>query len=137
MHEVEVSRFVRATPAEVQRALTPAALVEYEGSFSVVDVDEQDDGTTVVTAGSRGLSLALRFQELADGLSYTQEGEAGPFDEMETRVSVTAEDDGARVTMWSAVSLGLPLSSLTDRLAAWKRKGELKRALDALATDLR
>lgn len=136
MREVEASRFVRATPAEVRRALTPAALVEYEGSFSVVDVDEQEDGTTVVTAGSRGLGLALRFEEHADGLSYTQEGDAGPFDEMETRVSVTAEDDGARVTMWSAVSLGLPLSGVTDRLAAWKRKGELKRALDALATDL-
>ena len=53
MREVEVSRFVRATPAEVERALTPAAVVEYEGSFSVVDSDEQADGSTVVTAGSR------------------------------------------------------------------------------------
>lgn len=137
MREVEASRFVRATPAEVRRTLTPAALVEYEGSFSVADVDERADGTTVVTAGSHGLGLALRFEDHTDGLSYTQEGDAGPFDEMETRVTVAAEDDGSRVTMWSAVSLGLPLSGVTDRLAAWKRKGELKRALDALATDLR
>lgn len=135
MREVEVSRFVRATPAEVQRALTPAALVEYEGSFSVLDVDEQGEHT-VVTAGSRGLGLALRFDERDGTTHYTQEGDAGPFDAMETWVTVRAEDDGSRVTMRSAVSLGLPLTGVTDRLAAWKRKGELDRALTALAADL-
>ncbi|SEO61230.1 Polyketide cyclase / dehydrase and lipid transport [Halogranum amylolyticum] len=136
MREVEVSRFVRVTPAEVERALTPAAVVEYEGSFSVVDVADRADGSTVVTAGSRGLTLSLRFEEHEDGLYYTQEGDAGPFDAMETWVTVRPEDDGSRVTMRSAVSLGLPLSGVTDRLAAWKRRGELERALDALATDL-
>jgi hypothetical protein len=30
----------------------------------------------------------------------------------------------------------LPLASLTDRVAAWKRRGELERALDALAADV-
>ena len=136
MREVEVSRFVRATPAEVARALTPATVVEHEGSFAVVDVDERTDGSTVVTAGSRGLELALRFEERDGGLYYTQEGDAGPFDAMETWLTVHAKDDGSRVTMRSAVSLGLPLPGLTDRIAAWKRKGELQRALDALAADL-
>lgn len=135
MREVEVSRFVRATPAEVRRAVTPTALVEYEGSFSVVDVEEGED-STVVTAGSRGLGLALRFEERDGTTYYTQEGDAGPFDAMETWVTVRAEDDGSRVTMRSAVSLGLPLPGVTDRIAAWKRKGELKRALSSLATDL-
>ncbi|SDL89107.1 Polyketide cyclase / dehydrase and lipid transport [Halogranum gelatinilyticum] len=135
MREVEVSRFVRATPAEVRRALTPTALVEYEGSFSVVDVEERDDAT-VVTAGSRGLGLALRFEERDGTTYYTQGGDAGPFDAMETWVTVRAEDDGSRVTIRSAVSLGLPLPNLTDRLAAWKRKGELKRALSSLSADL-
>jgi ligand-binding SRPBCC domain-containing protein len=136
MREVEVSRFVRATPTEVERALTPATVVEYEGSFAVVDVDERADGSTVVTAGSRGLELALRFEERDDGLYYTQEGDAGPFDAMETWLAVHPKDDGSRVTMRSAVSLGLPISGFTDRIAAWKRKGELQRALDALAADL-
>lgn len=136
MREVEVSRFVRATPAEVERALTPATVVEHEGSFAVVDVDERTDGSTVVTAGSRGLELALRFEERDGGLYYTQEGDAGPFDAMETWMTVRPEDDGSRVAVRSAVSLGLPLSGLTDRIAAWKRKGELQRALDALAADL-
>jgi hypothetical protein len=31
------------------------------------------------------------------------------------------------------VSLGLPLAAVTDRVAAWKRRGELDRALDNLA----
>lgn len=149
MQEVEVSRFVRANPAEVKRTLTPQAVVEYEGSFSVRAIDQRDDGTAVVTAGSRGLGLALRFERRDssddgdhddnddnDGfLYYTQEGDAGPFETMETWVSVAPENEGSRVTMRSTASLGLPLPTLTDRLAAWKRKGELKRALDGLAAD--
>lgn len=129
-----MSQFVRASPAEIRRALTPAAMVEYEGSFDVRDVREVDGGT-LVTAGARGLELALRFEEREDGLYYTQEGDAGPFDEMETRVTVAPENEGSRVRARSAVSLGLPLP-FTDRVAGWKRRGELRRALDALAADL-
>jgi ligand-binding SRPBCC domain-containing protein len=135
MREVEVSRFVRATPTEVERALTPPSLVEYEGSFRVLDVHESDDAT-LVTAGARGLEMTLRFERVENGVRYVQEGEAGPFSVMETVVQVDREDEGARVTMRSSVSLGLPLSGVTDRIAAWKRRGELERALSALADDI-
>ena len=47
MTSVEVSRFVPALPAAVERALTPAAVVEYEGSFQVRDVDERDRKSVV------------------------------------------------------------------------------------------
>jgi hypothetical protein len=143
MREVEVSRTVRARPEEVRRALTPAALVEYEGSFRVRDVREQADRITVVTAGARGLTVTLRFEE-RDGdaaddegrewlVRYEQEGDSGPFEQMRTWVSVRPENEGSRVTMRSAVGVNLPLGRLSDRIAAWKRRGELKRALDALA----
>ena len=135
MREVEVSRFVRATPTEVRRSLTPESVVAYEGSFEVRETTERD-GATVVSAGASGLELSLRFEARDDGLYYEQEGPTGPFDVMETRVTVAAEDEGSRVTMHSRVSLGLPLPPLTDRVAAWKRRGELRRALDALADDL-
>lgn len=132
MREVEESRFVPAPPREVRRALTPAAVVEYEGSFDVREIETTDEGTTV-TAGASGLRMQLAFEERDDGLAYRQEGEAGPFDAMETTVTVDAEDEGSRVTMRSAVSLGLPAEHVTDRIAAWKRRGELRRALDRLA----
>ncbi|WP_101298070.1 SRPBCC family protein [Halegenticoccus soli] len=135
MREVRSSRFVRATPPVVERALTPAAMIEYEGSFDVRGVDERDDGTALVTAGARGLELTFRFERRDGDLYYVQEGD-GPFDAMETRVSVEPENEGSRVTMRSTVSLGLPLPAVSDRLAAWKRRGELNRALDALADDL-
>ena len=135
MREVAVSRFVRATPAEVRRSLTPEALVAYEGSFAVRDVVDRD-GATVVTAGAHGLELTLRFERRDDGLYYEHEGPAGPFDAMETRVTVTAENEGSRVAVRSWVSLGLPVASVTDRVAAWKRRGELRRALDALEADV-
>ncbi|MFB6305329.1 MAG: SRPBCC family protein [Haloferacaceae archaeon] len=137
MREVTVSRVVDASPPAVRRRLDPATLVEYEGSFDVVETREAD-GATVVVAAAGGLELALRFEEREDGLYYTQEGDAGPFDEMETLVAVEAVDDGrrTRVTLRSSVSLGLPLPALTDRVAAWKRRGELRRALAALEADL-
>ncbi|MFB6152063.1 MAG: SRPBCC family protein [Haloarculaceae archaeon] len=135
MREVEVDRFVAATPPEVERALAPSSVVEYEGSFSVLDIEE-GDGETVVSAGARGLTLALRFESTDDGLRYEQDGEAGPFDEMWTRLSWAPENEGTRVTGRSGVSLGLPLAAVTDRVAAWKRRGELDRALRNLAEDL-
>ena len=134
MDEVERSRFVRATPARLARQLSPETLVAAEGSFDVRTVREADDAT-VVTVGGGGLSFDLRFEPRADGYYYTQVGEAGPFESMETWVQYAREDEGSRVTMRSAVSLALPLP-FVDRVAAWKRGGELDRALDALAGSL-
>jgi carbon monoxide dehydrogenase subunit G len=135
MCEVEVSAFVPAPPATVERALTPVAVVEYEGSFEIRDVTERDGGATV-TVGARGLTMRLDFEERESGLFYRQRGDAGPFDAMETEFSVAAEDEGSRVTASSRVGLGLPVSAVSDRIAAWKRRGELRRALDALAEDV-
>jgi hypothetical protein len=135
MREVTVDRFVAATPVEVERALSPAALVEYEGSFAVREVDHEGEGT-VVTASARGVALTLRFTGREDGLRYEQVGDAGPFEDMWTDVSWEPEDEGTRVTAASGVSLGLPFEPVADRVGAWKRRGELKRALRALAADL-
>lgn len=134
MREVTVSRFVRATPTELERALTPTRMVEYEGSFAVRDVREAD-GAILVRVGARGFEMELRFEPREEGLFYTQASDAGPFEAMETRVSFAPEDEGSRVTVQSSVSIGLPLPG-ADRLAAWKRKGELERALDAVRDDL-
>lgn len=134
MREVSVSRFVRARPAELDRALTPETVVDYEGSFVVRDVAEVADGR-VVTAGARGLEMELRFEERDGGLYYEQRGDAGPLDEMWTTITYEPKDDGSTVTARSGVSLGLPFPSVTDRVAAWKRRGELKRALDRLARE--
>jgi len=132
MREVEVSAFVPAPPATVERALTPTAVVEYEGSFEVVDAEETDDVTTV-TAEATGLRMRLDFEERPDGLHYSQRGDEGPFDRMETTLSVDPENEGSRVTARSSVSLGLPVPAISDRVAAWKRRGELRRALEALS----
>jgi hypothetical protein len=135
MREVTVTRFVPRSPPTVTRALTPEAMVEYEGSFEVRGVGDEA-GATVVTAGARGVEFTLRFERTDDGLRYEQWGDAGPFETMETSVTVDPADGGSTVTARSSVGLGLPLPSVTDRVAAWKRRGELDRALDALAADL-
>ena len=132
MREIEVSRFVAAKPHEIESAVEPTTVLEYEGSFDVFDVEERDEGT-FVTAGGRGLRMVVRFEPREDGIYYEQEGESGPFDSMWTHLTWEHEYEGTRVTARSAVSLGLPLSGVTDRIAAWKRRGELERALENLA----
>jgi hypothetical protein len=135
MAEVERSRFVRATPAELDRRLSPETIVAAEGSFEVRRVDDSGDGATVVTVGGGGLSFDLRFERRPDGYYYTQVGDAGPFESMETWLRSERENEGSRLTARSAVSLAVPLP-FADRLAAWKRGGELDRALDALASSV-
>lgn len=135
MRETEVSRFVAATPAEIERALDPATIVEYEGSFEVFDVEDHD-GETHVIVGARGLRMTLRFESREDGVFYEQEGEAGPFDAMWTELRWEHENEGSRVSAVSGVEIGLPVSAVSDRVAAWKRRGELRRALDRIADDL-
>jgi len=130
MRDVERTRRVGGTPAEVLRLLSPTTVVDWEGSFDVFDVDADGDDT-VVTAGGTGVKLRLRFVELDDGYRYEQVGDSGPFEEMTTRLRVAAEDEGARVTAASSVAFGSPVP-LADRVAAWKRGGELDRLLDRI-----
>lgn len=133
MRDIERSRFVSMTPRELDRVLDPVRIVEFEGSFSV-DSTERTDGGTVVTASGPGIEFSLRFEPLDSGYYYTQDGESGPFESMETWLTVEPENEGSRVSMRSRVSLGVSLP-FSDRIAAWKRGGELDRALDRLAAD--
>lgn len=135
MRTASVSRFVRAHPEEILRWLEPATLIEYEGTFTVRDVEETEDGW-VVTARATGIQVVLEFEATDDGLRYAQQGAAGPFESMETTVRIRPEDEGSRVTMESAVSLGVPVPAISDRVAAWKRRGEIRRALRRLADDV-
>lgn len=106
MREVSASRFVRATPATVERALTPRSLVEYEGSFTVYEVEDTDEGWLVI-AGSRGVELALVFELDGEGLTYEQRGD-GPLETLETTITYEPKDQGTSVRMRSRVSSGSP-----------------------------
>jgi hypothetical protein len=132
MRTVEVSRQVAAPPSAVGAALDPASVVEYEGSFSVFDLEEREDDWLIV-AGGTGLRLTIRFEEHDNGVFYEQEqGEGQPLETMETTITYLPAEGGTDVTAVSEVSMGLRPTFLSDRLAAWKRRGELRRALDAL-----
>ena len=132
---MEVSRFVGATLPAVERQLSPAAIVEYEGTFTVMDVEETGDGWIVTGRGGGLLEARFVFEEREDGYVYRQESDTGPFEKMETTIRLARRDEGVDVTARSAVSLGVPLP-LVDRVAAWKRKGELRRVLSRLAADV-
>lgn len=136
MRTVEVSRLVEAPPSAVDEALDPVSIIEYEGSFKVFDVDWHEDHWVVVAGGS-GLRLVLRFEERDDGVFYEQEeAEGQPLETMETTITYRPKGGGTEVTAVSTVSMGVRPAMLMDRLAAWKRKGELRRALASLAEDV-
>ncbi|PSQ54614.1 polyketide cyclase [Halobacteriales archaeon SW_8_68_21] len=134
MREVEASRFVPESPAVVRRGLSPERIVEWERSFSVADAASVDEETTLVTVTGPGVGFRLRFERRSDGYRYAvddDEDVPGPFDHLETWLTVEAEDEGSRVTFRSIVALNAPIP-FADRIAAWKRRGELCRALDGL-----
>ena len=123
-----MSRVVPVQPAAVDPLLSPVGLVDAEGSFEVRDVTETADGTRVLV-GAYGLSLALLFVEREDGIEYEQV--EGPLETLRTTITRAPEDEGTRITARSSVAVGGP--AVLDRLAAWKRRGELRRALEAVA----
>jgi hypothetical protein len=135
MREVTVERFVAATAADLEPAFTPERILTYEGTFEPVDVTETASGWTV-TATVPGMRVAFDFEPREAGIHYAQHGEEGPFDAMETTITYEREREGSLVRATSSVTLGLPLAAVTDRVAAWKRRGELRRLLRALAADV-
>lgn len=135
MRTVEAVRRIGAPPAEIRHHIDPATLVELEGTFSVVDVSESAEHTTITARGG-GMEVEFVFEETEEGYRYEQAGEAGPFDSMETTVAIRPKDEGSVVKLSSTVSLGLPLPAISDRIAGWKRRGELQRALAQLDRDL-
>lgn len=130
MRTVELTRFVRATPREVERALDPASVIDWEGTFSVTGV-EKGDANTLVEARAAGMGVAFRFERDEQRVRYEQE--RGPFSSMWTEIAWRAENEGADVTVESSLSLGVPPRVVVDRIGAWKRRGELRRLLAALA----
>lgn len=131
MRTVEVTRRIGAPPKAVRRHVDPARLIELEGTFTVVDVTEDEDVTTITARGG-GMEVEFRFEETEDGYRWEQAGEAGPFEAMEAEFSIRAKDEGSVVRLVSSVSLGLPVDAISDRIAGWKRRGELERALKQL-----
>ncbi len=134
MRTVEASRRIDALAGTVLERLSPAAIIEHEGTFAVEAVEETEDGWTVF-ASAPGMAVSFAFEAREDGYGYRAVDEVGPFETLETELSVRPSGTGAEVTMRSSVSLRLPLP-FADRVAAWKRRGELRRALASLAADV-
>ncbi|WP_435348220.1 SRPBCC family protein [Haloarchaeobius sp. HRN-SO-5] len=136
MAEVSVSRRLDASRPTVARHLDARSIIEMEGTFDVQDVREADDGW-LVEASAPGMRAAFEVRPFVDGdvegYVYEQVGDRGPFESMHTRLALEQAADGTTVTATSTVDLGLPLRSVTDRVAGWKRRGELRRVLDRLA----
>ena len=106
----------------------------HEGTFRVSTIDETEDGL-IVTATATGISATFRFERLNSGYFYEQLGADGPFEAMETTLLYERANGATDLTMTSEVSLGVRPRTLVDWIGAWKRRGELKRALRSIAKE--
>ena len=123
-----MSRFVQTYPDVVAEGLSPEAILESEESFSVREVAADGDRVTV---GGYGLELVFEFTTRENGIEYDQV--EGPLETLWTVLTYAPEDEGTRLTARSRVAVGGP--TVLDRVAAWKRRGELRRALDGVASE--
>lgn len=131
MREVTASRVVDGSADELSAWLDPATIVDAEGSFTVETVDERD-GETIVVASGPGLRMPFRFEDRDGTIYYTQESDRGPFAHLETWLEYDPVDaERTRVSVRSAVELAAPIP-FGDRIAAWKRRGELDRLLESI-----
>ena len=150
MRQVDVSAHLDAPREAVHEELSPEAIVEYEGTYDVVESRDTGDGWLVTVAShDEEIEMDLAFEELPNGYAYELLGD-GPFEELYTAVTVhggsgqggrdgeEAEipDGQVRVTMRSEFTFGGWFSPVVDWLAAGTRENELKRALLTLGEEL-
>ena len=138
-HRVELGQFVNGTSDGRGARVAQQVRMELQNSGAhALGLDKDLElvgagGGLVVSGRVTRLDVEQSREEERDSCNYRQEGQEGPFEAMETWLTLAPEDEGSRLTARSRVSLGLPLAALTDRIAAWKRRGELERALENIA----
>ena len=130
MREVEASQFVQTYPQRIAGTLSPDSVLEAEGSFSIRDIEADGDRITV---GRYGVELVFEFDTREDGIEYDQV--EGPLETLRTTLTYENENEGTRLTARSEIAA--PGPGVLDRIAAWKRRGELRRALREIAEEYR
>lgn len=132
MREVQVVAETEAPPERILEELSPTAIIEHADTFEIEETasDEVDDRLTV-TGGE--IEMTLEFDRTSDGYEFRQQGEDGPFEEMDTAVWVE-RGQPTRVVATSRFTFGGTLSFLTDRWAEKYRREELERLVSNLVT---
>lgn len=135
MREIEVTATFDALRADIERKLSPTAIVEYAGTYTVESVDDSGEKTVVSGTGEE-METVLAFTKQEDGYVYSQRGTEGPFEEMRTRITVEDIEAGTQVRVRSTFTFGGWSAFLTDWLGTDIRRDELQRLLYGLASDL-
>lgn len=131
MKEIEVSTVVDAPREEVERRLSPSAIVDYVDTYTVRSTEELEGGA-VLTLSGENIEMVAEFTELEDGYAYRQRGDEGPFDEMATRITVSGGDE-TEVSVRSEFTFG---GFVKDWFGTSIRRDEMERLLANLERDL-
>lgn len=132
MKEVETTVELDAPRELVEELLTPADIIEYEGTYEVDGVGEASDGRPEVHASADNIDTAFAFEELPNGIAYEQTG-GEPFEEQYTSLTVYGEDGEVTVVARSEFTFGGRFSLVLDWFGAGTRQSELQRTLLGLA----
>lgn len=136
MVEIEESETFFVSPEEVEQVLSPRTIVESAGTYDIAEKERTGDRWHIV-GSSEDIDIKLEFARLENGYAYEQVDDVGPFEEMRTSITYEETEQGhTDVTITSRFTFGLPLATVTDRLAGWSRQVELRRILRGLAKEL-
>lgn len=129
MHEIEVSETYPTDADTIEDEISPVKIIEYESTYEIQDVRQTEEGWSIA-ATAEDLEITLKFTKLENGYAYCQEGDSGPFEKMRTAITYEeVSEEETAVVITSRFTFGLPFSVITDRIAGWSRKMELRRVL--------
>lgn len=106
-------------------ALSPQSIVEYEGTYDVISVEEKT-AQTIVRAASEQLKIVLEFEALENGYRYRQQDRHGPYKRMETTIRLV-DDDPTTVDIVSQFEFGGTLAFLKNWIGLTFRRREIER----------
>lgn len=138
MTQIEEAARLDASVERVQAALSPEAIVRYEGTYTV-ESTRTTDGERVLTVssphGRTNAIVDLAFHETADGYVYEQRGR-GLFAELRTEIDLADADGGTLVTITSRYTFGGLFAPVKDWFTTTSRREELRRFLTNLAAEV-
>lgn len=142
MTDVELSYTFVLPREEISDYLTPRSIIEYQGTFDVVSVEEMAEGWELTVESERmgsGSRSVLAVTETENGYVYEQI-RGGVFEKLRTEVALedsTGTNGETELVIRSSFSFGGLFGFLKDWFGTAPRRRELERLAFNLADDLR
>ncbi|WP_436348601.1 hypothetical protein [Natronorubrum sp. FCH18a] len=138
MEKVEATQSYEVPADRVREELSPRTIIEYQGTFDVISVEEIKEEWIVTTRNEEvdpNIDVKFKFAETEFGYTYKQI-EEGVFDELITEIIIHREGDTTTVTVQSWFTFGGVFAYVKDWLTTAPRREEIQRLFANLAQNV-